>query len=231
MRTGGAGSPATPAAAARSSTWRATRAPIRGESVPRTEKVIRRTLGSEWTLAVLPRRQLLRGDLRLHALRFGGVEIQLDLDAVRVDHEQLVERLPVRATLAELDRVAAQVCQGLSQALRAERDVVDRARAGARILREAPEVGPLVVARVLRAPAYVDDVHAAEVHPVHGKPEVRVPALLHAEHIAVPVASAVHVVGSDKVVFDVDQRHNVGSGHITRLLPGQNPRGRTSLFP
>ena len=47
MRAGGAGSPATPAAAARSSTWRATRAPIRGEAVPRTEKVIRRMLGSD----------------------------------------------------------------------------------------------------------------------------------------------------------------------------------------
>jgi len=33
-------------------------------------------------LPVFPRRQLLRGDLRLDALRFGGVEIQLDLDAV-----------------------------------------------------------------------------------------------------------------------------------------------------
>src|SRR5712671_6284003 len=146
MRTGGAGSPETPAAAARSSTWRATRAPIRGESVPRTEKVIRRMLGPERTLPVFPRRQLLRGDLRLDALRFGGVEIQLDLDAVRVDHEQLVERLPVRAPLAELDPVAALVRQGLSQVLRAEGDVVDRARARARILREAPEVGLLVVA-------------------------------------------------------------------------------------
>src|SRR5436190_2385169 len=207
MRAGGAGSPATPAAAVRSSTWRATRAPIRGESVPRTEKVIRRTLGSEWTLAVLPRRQFLRGDLRLDALRFGGVEIQLDLDAVRVDHEQLVERLPVRATLAELDPVATQVRQGLSQTLRVERDVVDRARARARILRETPEVDLLVVARVLRAPAYVDHVHAAEVHPVDGKTEVRVPALLHAEHVAVPVARRVDLVGKDEVVLDVGEGH------------------------
>src|SRR5256885_6460314 len=208
MRTGGAGSPATPAAAARSSTWRATRAPIRGESVPRTEKVIRRTLGSEWTLAVLPRRQLLRGDLRVHGLRFGGVEIQLDLDAVRVDHEQLVERLPVRAALVESDLAAAQVCHGLFQALRAECDVVDRARARARVLREAPEVGLLVPARVLRAQAYVDHVHAAEVHPVDRKTEVRVPAFPHAEHVAVPVARRVNRVGKDEIVLDVGEGHD-----------------------
>src|SRR2546427_8502473 len=95
-------------------------------------------------LPVLPRRQLLRGDLRLDALRFGGVEIQLDLDAVGVVHEQLIERLPVRAPLAELDLVAAQVQQGLSQALLAKSDVVDRAPARSGILRGAPEVGLLV---------------------------------------------------------------------------------------
>ena len=42
MLVGGAGSPETPAAAARSSTWRPTRTPIRGEPAPRWEKVIRR---------------------------------------------------------------------------------------------------------------------------------------------------------------------------------------------
>src|SRR5258706_198593 len=82
---------------------------------------------------------------------FIGVEVQLDLDAVGVVHEQLVERLAVRAALLEFDLVAPQVRHGLLQALRAERDVVDRARARARILREAPQVGLLVLARVLRA--------------------------------------------------------------------------------
>src|SRR5256885_6746636 len=154
MRTGGAGSPATPAAAARSSTWRATRAPIRGESVPRTEKVIRRTLGPEWTLPVLPRRQLLRSDLRLDALRFRGVEIQLDLDSVRVDHEKLVERLPVRAALAELDLVAAPVRQDLPQGPRPERDVVDPARAPARLLRAAPKLSHSAFPPVLPPPAH-----------------------------------------------------------------------------
>src|SRR5712675_3410425 len=107
------------------------------------------------TLALFPRRQFLRGDLRLDALRFGGVEVQLDLDAVRVVHEQLVERLSVRAPLAELDPAAAQVRHRLLQPLRAKRDMVDGARARAGILGEAPEVGLLVVARVLRALADV----------------------------------------------------------------------------
>src|SRR6202165_3393450 len=125
------------------------------------------------SVTLFSRRQFLGGDLRLDALRLGGVEVQLDLDAVRVVHEKLVERLAVRAPLAEFDLVAAQVQQGLPQALRAKRDVVDRARARACVLREAPEVGLLVVARVLRALADVDHVHAVEVHPVDGKTEVR----------------------------------------------------------
>jgi len=98
--------------------------------------------------------------------------------------EQLVERLSVRAPLAELDPAAAQVRHRLLQPLRAKRDVVDRARARARHLGEAAEVGLLVVARVLRALADVDHVHALEIHPVHGKTEVRMPALVHAEHVA-----------------------------------------------
>src|SRR2546425_5135085 len=82
-----------------------------------------------------------------------------------------------------------------------------RSRARAGILRETPEVGLLVVARVLRALADVDHVHALEVHPVDGKPELRVPALLHAEHVAVPVARRVDLVGEDEVVLDVGERH------------------------
>src|SRR5262249_57198284 len=83
-REGGGGSPATPAAAARSSTRRLTRAPMRGASTPRILNV-----SSRMALRLFPRRQLLRGDLGLDALRLGGVEVQLDLDAVGVVHEEL----------------------------------------------------------------------------------------------------------------------------------------------
>src|SRR5690242_11364832 len=128
MREGGGASPATPAAAARSSTWRLTRAPMRGASTPRILNV------SSRIRRLLSRRQLLRGDLGLDPLRLGGVEVQLDLDAVRVVHEELVQRLAVRAPLLEFHVVPAQVRHGLLEALRAKRNVVDRAGSRARVL-------------------------------------------------------------------------------------------------
>jgi hypothetical protein len=99
--------------------------------------------------------------------------------------------------------LARQMRHGLAQAPRAERDMVDCPGSRTRILREAPEVGLLVVRRVLRAAADVHHVHAVQVHPVHGEAEIRVPALLHAEDVAVPVARALHVVRGDEVVLDV----------------------------
>jgi len=147
------------------------------------------------------------------AHRLGGVEVQLDLDAVGIVHEELVERLAVGAPLAELDLVLAQVSHGLREAPRAERDVIDCSGSRARVLREPSQVGPLVVARVPRAPADVHDVLPLEIHPVDGKAEVRVPALLHAEDVAVPVARALHVVGGDEVVLDVGKRHGAQSSN------------------
>src|SRR5713101_6499664 len=108
--------------------------------------------------ALFPRRQFLRRDLRLEAFGLGRVEVELDLDAVRVVHEKLVERLAVRAPLVELHPVAAQVSHGALEPLCAEGDVVDRARAGTRVLPDAAEIGLLGLARVLRAPADMHDV-------------------------------------------------------------------------
>src|SRR6266571_2202195 len=159
------------------------------------------------TGALFARRRLFRRDLRPEAFGLGRIEVELDLDAVRVVHEKLVERLAVRAPFVELYLVAAQVGHGALEPLCAEGDVVGRAGSGTRVLPDAPEIGLLGLARVLRARADVHDILALEIHPAHRKPEVRVPAFLHAEYVAVPVARALHVVGGNQIVLDMGQRH------------------------
>src|ERR1700729_2842462 len=66
--------------------------------------------------------------LRLTALRFGGLEVELDLDAVGIDQEQLVEALVVDAALLEVDALLLEVIDQLEEAGGAERDMVDDAR-------------------------------------------------------------------------------------------------------
>jgi len=186
-REGGGASPGDSRRAARSSTWRETRAPIRGASPRQPERKeshavlpMRRNLSE-----LFPSRQLLSGYVGLDPLRFGGVEVQLDLDAVGVVHEQLVERLAVRAALFEFDLVAPQVRHGLLQAFARNATWSSAPVPAPAYLREAPEVGLLGSRpRASRSCRYGPRPTPAKVHPVDGKTEVRMPALLHAEHVA-----------------------------------------------
>src|SRR5688572_16992705 len=117
--------------------------------------------------------KIRRHHLGLDALGLGGVEVELDLDAVGIVEEKLEQRLPVGAALAEIDPFLLKVSDRLAQPGSAESDVIDGTRASPCALRGAPEVLLLDRARRLRARADVHDVDAVQVHPVHREAEVR----------------------------------------------------------
>src|SRR6185436_698948 len=59
--------------------------------------------------------QILGGELGLAALGLGVGEVQLDLDAVRIEQEQLVETLVVDLALGELDLVLLEMLDHLQE--------------------------------------------------------------------------------------------------------------------
>src|SRR5213075_1775532 len=93
--------------------------------------------------------QFGRHQLGRDAFGFLGRVVQLDLDAVRIEEEQLEKRLAIGAALAEGHLLALQVLEHAAQASRAERDVIERAGARLRVLGCAAEIFLLDVARVL----------------------------------------------------------------------------------
>src|SRR5262245_35556487 len=90
--------------------------------------------------------QIRSHQLGRDALGLGGVVVQLDLDAIRVEEEELEQRLAVRATLREIYLFISEMLQHRAQTRGAESDVVDRAGARAAALRGAAEVFFLVLA-------------------------------------------------------------------------------------
>src|SRR6476619_3351682 len=76
------------------------------------------------------RAQLRCLELRRAALRLGVGEVELDLQAVRIEQEELVEALVVDLALREIDLVLGEMLDHLVQAGGAEADVVDHAGAG-----------------------------------------------------------------------------------------------------
>ena len=153
------------------------------------------------------RRQFRRHELRLAALGLGVGEIELDLHAVRIEQEELIEPLVVDLALLELDAVLVEMLDHVVQAGGAEADVVDHAGAGGGLGLLA-DVFLAVLADVLAAGGDVQHVAVAEIEPVDRELEIRARADAEAQHLDVPVLGRLDILRLQQEVF------HMGEGHV-----------------
>src|SRR5665213_3989108 len=138
----------------------------------------------------------LRGHLVL------GLEVQLDLDVVRIAQEDLPARRVRHLVDAMGDALGREVLAGRLESARAECDVVDHAG-----------IRPLLL---VGAGDIVDVQHrmVAAVHPCARKIERRPWAVPHAEHVLVELHGLFELAGRYVVMVEL------ADAHIHRASPG-----------
>src|SRR5215468_1309635 len=152
--------------------------------------------------------QRRRHQFRLAPLSFGGFEVELDLHAVGIKQEQLIETLVIDAAFLEIDALRPEMFDRVREPCGAKRYVIDDTRAdgGSRLL---AEIFQAVLRHLGATLSKVKHVGISKIEPVDWKLEIWGRADSHPEHVYVPVLGPFQILGLNQKMLQVVKRHGI----------------------